>query len=68
MIQPSLEQLMQQVDSRYTLVIVAARRARQIMEGSKRRVDGKSDKPVTVALEEIAAGKVRYERPAPPSR
>lgn len=60
--QPSLAALMEEVDSRYTLVVIAARRARQLVEGAPRLEDVPSDKPVTVALREIAADKISYER------
>jgi DNA-directed RNA polymerase subunit omega len=50
------------LQSKYTLVSVAAKRARQLLAGSKRRVESLSEKPVTVALEELAAGKLYFER------
>lgn len=62
MIYPSLDVLVDKVDSKYTLVVLAAKRAREIMNGEESLVDSKSNKPVTVALEEVAQGKVVYER------
>lgn len=62
MIEPSLDVLLNRVDSKYTLVVAAAKRGRQLMEGRPKLVDSKSNKPVTIALEEIAAGKIYYER------
>lgn len=62
MIRPSLDVLVQKVDSKYTLVVAAAKRAREIMDGSAPMVETRSNKPVTVALQEIAEGKVGYER------
>ncbi len=50
------------LQSKYTLVSVAAKRARQILAGSQRRVESLSEKPVTVALEELSAGKLYFER------
>lgn len=50
------------LQSKYTLVSVAAKRARQLLGGSKRRVESVSEKPVTVALEELAQGKLIFER------
>jgi len=44
-------------------VIVAAKRARQLKEGALPMVEVDSANPVTVALEEIAAGKIRFEMP-----
>ena len=61
---PSLDDLMGRVDSRYTLVVVAAKRARQITEVSS-PLDKPVDKPVTAALNEILAAKVGYETPSP---
>ena len=62
MIDPPIAELLDKVDSRYTLVILAAKRARQLTAGSKRRIDIDSNKNVTVAVHEIAEGKVTYER------
>ncbi|MDQ7829120.1 MAG: DNA-directed RNA polymerase subunit omega [Armatimonadota bacterium] len=63
MIKPPLEALLDRVENKYALVIVAAKRARQLKEGALPLVDVDSSNPVTVALEEIAAGKIRYEAP-----
>lgn len=63
--QPPMDVLRGQVDSRYTLVVLAARRARQILEGSKPQVEATSDKPVTIALQEIAAQALDWERTTP---
>ena len=62
MIKPSLDYLVKKVDNKYTLVVLAAKRAREIMSGSKPLVDVQSNKPVTIALEELAANKITYER------
>lgn len=63
MIKPPLEALLDRVDNKYALVIIAAKRARQLKEGALPLVDVESGNPVTVALEEIAAGKIRFEAP-----
>lgn len=62
MIHPSLDVLVKKVDSKYTLVVLAAKRAREILDGSTPMVESKSNKQVTVALEEVAADKISYER------
>ncbi len=62
MIRPPLESLLDRVDNKYSLVVGVAKRARQLKEGHLPMVDIVSTNPVTVALEEIAAGKVRVER------
>lgn len=60
--QPSLDVLLNHVDSKYTLVVAAAKRAREITEGTPQLVDADSIKPVSVALQEIAGDKIKYER------
>lgn len=62
MIYPSLDVLVTKVDSKYTLVVLAAKRAREIMDGATTLVDSKSNKQVTIALEEVAKNKISYER------
>lgn len=49
---------MKRVDSKYALVVAAAKRGRQITESRERVVDSAIPKPVTVALQEIADGSV----------
>lgn len=46
------------VDNRFQLVLVAARRARQIAMGGQPLVPIDNDKPTVLALREIAEGKV----------
>lgn len=65
MIKPSLDQLMDKVDSKYTLVIIAARRGRDLQAGKSKMVDSRSNKPVTIALEELVGGKLFFERTRP---
>lgn len=59
--QPPLETLRDKVDSRYTLVVVAAKRARQILENADQDASLDGRKPVTIALQELADGKLLYE-------
>ncbi|HOJ78191.1 MAG TPA: DNA-directed RNA polymerase subunit omega [Bacillota bacterium] len=61
MIYPSLDELLKHVDSRYTLVTTAAKRARKILEESKADEE-KTVKAVSTALEEINSGKIKIER------
>jgi DNA-directed RNA polymerase subunit omega len=65
MIYPSLDQLLTKVDSKYTLVVLTARRARELVGGDAPMVASKSNKAVTIALEEIGADYVTYERVKP---
>lgn len=62
MVKPSIDYLATKVDSKYTLVVLAAKRARELVNKSAVLVDTKSNKPVTVALEEVGADAVSYER------
>lgn len=54
----TVEDCLENVDNRFELVLVAAKRARQIALGAEPRVPLENDKPTVVALREIAAGKV----------
>lgn len=57
---PSLGKSLDKVSNRYLLVVLAARRARQINRGAAPQVESKQKKPTSVALEEIAQAKVGY--------
>jgi len=59
---PTLESLLARMENKYALINGAAKRARHLKEGALPMVDIASANPVTVALEEIAAGRVRLER------
>ena len=63
MIRPPLESLLEKIENKYALVVSVAKRARVLKEGQLPMVDVPSNNPVTVALEEIAAGKIRIEKP-----
>jgi DNA-directed RNA polymerase subunit omega len=60
LIYPSLDELLKNVDSRYTLVTAAAKRARKILEES-RQDEEKTIKAVSLALEEISTQKLKIE-------
>ncbi len=62
MIYPSIDKLLKKADSKYTLVIAAAKRARMLNEGAQKLVESKSKKDVSIALEEISAGKIGFEQ------
>jgi DNA-directed RNA polymerase subunit omega len=62
MIYPPLSELSKKSDSRYTLVVQVAKRARQLVAGAKPLVSVKSDKPVTIAIHEVNADKIQYKR------
>ena len=72
MISPRIDKLLNHVDSRYALVVVTAKRARQINnyhhqlgEGTFDElpplVESRSKNYLTMALEEVAEGKIKYE-------
>jgi len=62
MIEPPISSLLEKVDSRYTLVVETAKRARQLVEGAPKLTKVNSDKPVTIAINEIYENKVTYTR------
>lgn len=76
MIEPTAEQLLDKVDNQYSLVVVAARRARQIVDYYTKLGAGLEEKPLppllgsvhgmkplAIALREIEEEKIGYERP-----
>ena len=76
MIEPKIDDLMKAVDSKFSLVTLSAKRAREINSYYSQLGEGRGEfvpplvesaglrnKPLTIALEEIAEGKVEFERP-----
>lgn len=57
----TVEDCLENVDNRYDLVILAAKRARKIVFGSEPLVEEENDKPTVLALREIADGLVTSE-------
>lgn len=65
MLYPSIDALMKKIDSKYSLVSVTAKRARQIQQGAPLYLEHYvSVKPVGRALEEIYADKLKIEQNA----
>ncbi len=58
MLHPSMTDLLEKVDNRYLLVNVAAKRAREIAEVAEMNEIKLTEKPVTLALEDIVSGRV----------
>jgi DNA-directed RNA polymerase subunit omega len=58
MVKPTVKELLTKVDNRFELVVVTAKRARQIADGAKVLTNVKEEAPVTLAANEIAEGKV----------
>jgi DNA-directed RNA polymerase subunit omega len=79
MIEPKIDDLLAQVDSKYSLVILAAKRAREINSYYSQLGEGRGEfvpplvesggltnKPLSIALQEIAEGKINAERTEEP--
>jgi DNA-directed RNA polymerase subunit omega len=75
-IEPNIDDLMDKVDSKYSLVTLSAKRAREINSYYSQLGEGRGEfvpplvetgglrnKPLSIALEEIAEDKVTFERP-----
>ena len=58
----TVEDCLRNVESRFELVLLAARRAKMIMKGAKPLVDA-DNRPIVTALREVAAGKVKFIHP-----
>ena len=65
LIQPSLESLLTKVDSKFSLITMVSKRVRQLNLGWEPLVDTTNLKPVTVALNEIASGKISMREKDP---
>ena len=60
MLYPSVDKLKKEIDSKYSLVSLASKRARQMQEEGGEKLDKYvSYKPVGRALEEVAAGQLK---------
>ena len=58
MLYPPMSELLKHIDSRHLLVNVVARRARQISIEAEKRHETLPDKPVTLAIREVADGEL----------
>ena len=81
-IEPKIETLLEDVDSKYTLVILAAKRSRQINSYFSQLGEGVAEftppqvpmnpdqapKALSISLQEIAEEKVGYERTSEPTK
>jgi DNA-directed RNA polymerase subunit omega len=76
MIEPKIDDLLSAVDSKYSLVILAAKRAREINSYYSQLGEGRGEyvpplvesgglrnKPLSIALQEVSEGKITFERP-----
>lgn len=61
MLNPSFRELEKISKSRYDIAMMTAKRAKEIIDGDNPLVETKAKKPVTIAIEEIMAGKIVKE-------
>ncbi len=61
----AIEELLKRCGSMYKLVVLAAKRAKEISDGAPPLVEMDHEKVTSIALEEIRQGKVLYKSPAP---
>ena len=58
---PSINKLQEKTDSRYSLVILAAKRARDIIDGKQILTEEASERPVSQAAKEVAEDLITYQ-------
>lgn len=60
----TVEDCLHQIPNRFLLVMVAAKRTKQLYKGAQPLIENKAgNKKVVLALREVAAGKIDYEIP-----
>ena len=59
---PSINKLREKTTSRYSLVILTAKRARDIVDGKRALTEEESERPVSQAAKEIAADMITASR------
>lgn len=64
---PNINELMQTVESKYTLVVVAAKRAREMTDKNPDLSASPTFNPVSAALNEVVEGKLHWFEQAPES-
>ncbi|MCR4707599.1 MAG: DNA-directed RNA polymerase subunit omega [Clostridiales bacterium] len=66
MTDPTILQLLEKADCRYTLVIEVSKRARQLVDKMPPLIDVKDreNMPISIAVDEVNRGLIYYERPA----
>jgi len=57
----TVEDCLTKVNNRFSLVMLVAKRTKQIMRGSKPTVNSRDNKAIVTSLREVAAGKVWYD-------
>ena len=63
MVENEVENTGQEVDSKYRLIILAAKRSKQLQRGAQPRIeiDPQKHKPTRIALEEVIRGRVHFD-------
>ncbi len=59
----TVEDCLEKVPNRFALVLMVAKRAKQLLKGSEATVAARSNKYIVTSLREVAAGNVCYEEP-----
>lgn len=59
---PPINKLLTKVDSKYTLIIIAAKRARQIIENNPEILQSGKANPVTLALNDVVDGNIVWSK------
>ena len=59
---PAIDVLKTKVDSKYTLAIMAAKRARDLIDGKPQLTLAENTKPISIATAEIADDLISYDR------
>lgn len=57
--------MLKKADNGYTLVSITSKRARQLIDGAPKLVDMDSNRPVTIAVNELYEDKIVYRRILP---
>lgn len=60
---PNINELMEHVDSKYALVILAAKRARYMIDSNPDLADDETFNPVSAALDEVVSGALHWTQP-----
>lgn len=63
MTKPSVTELLDHAECRYTLVVKVSKRARQIISGAPLLIDTKESKPLSVAVDEVNRGLIDHDIP-----
>jgi len=58
----TVEDCLENIENRFALIIVAAKRTKKIVQGAKPLIQNRGDKPHVIALREIAAGQVNIQQ------